>query len=230
MSQQFTLVDSLALGDLATFLGRAARVEDGSTRLIAGSGVLAVYTAAFYPAGLHDDTPTVLGLRTFALADSATGASASFDVVVPLRSMLDRLARLQSTPTDAAAPVTVSLPLEVNTVVWAAISPPRGGWTTLDDIPGTVLVSVADAGIREVKDAVGTESGASLVQRVRQEVWNRPLDGFEHVPAAAAFTAHSLGFLTQDESVRVLETGPWTRLTTPRGHVLVKRKPWTLQR
>lgn len=225
MSQQFTLVDSLALGDLATFLGRAARVEDGSTRLIAGSGVLAVYTAVFYPSGLHDDTPTVLGLRTFALADGA-----KFDVVVPLRSMLDRLARLQSTPADVGAPVVVSLPLEVNTVVWAAISPPRGGWTGLDDLPGSVLESVADAGIREVKDAVGTESGSSIVQRVRHEVWNRPIEGFEHVPAGAAFAAHSLGFLGEGDEVRVLETGPWTRLTTSRGHVLVRRKPWTLQR
>lgn len=225
MSQQFTLVDSLALGDLATFLGRAARVEDGSTRLIAGSGVLAVYTAVFYPSGLHDDTPTVLGLRTFALADDA-----KFDVVVPLRSMLDRLARLQGTPTDAGAHVVVSLPLEVNTVVWAAISPPRGGWTSLDGLPGAVLDSVANAGIREVKEAVGTESGASIVQRVRHEVWSRPIEGFEHVPAGAAFAAHSLGFLGEGDEVRVLETGPWTRLTTGRGHVLVRRKPWTLQR
>src|SRR5690606_28791268 len=140
MSQQFTLVDSLALEDLATYLSRAARVEDGSTRLIAASRVLAVYTAAFYPSGLHDDTPTVLGLRTFALADDVR-----FDVVVPLRSMLDRLARLTASVTDASAPVTVSLPLEVNTVVWAAISPPKGGWVALPDMPGALLNSVAEA-------------------------------------------------------------------------------------
>ena len=225
MSQQFTLIDSLAVDDLATFLGRAARLEDGSTRLIAGSHVLAVYTAAFYPSGLHDDTPTVLGLRTFALADDAT-----FDVVVPLRSMLDRLARLRNTLTDAATEVAVSLPLEVNTQVWAAISPPRGGWTTLADLPGSVLESVANAGIQEVKEAVGTESGQSIVSRVRHEVWNRPIDGFEHVPAAAAFAAHSLGFLGEGDHARVLETGPWTRLTTSRGHVLIRRKPWTLLR
>lgn len=225
MSQQLTLVDSASLGDLATYLGRAARIEDGSTRLIAGSGVLAAYTAAFYPAGLHDDTPTVLGLRTFALTDRA-----ALDVVVPLRSMLDRLARLTASTGESSAPVTVSLPLEVNTVVWAAISPPRGGWLSLPDLPGSLLNSVAEAGIREVKEAVGTESGQAIVERVRREVWNRPIDGFEHVPAGAAFTAHALGFLAEGEDARVLETGPWTRLTTQRGHVLVRRKPWTLQR
>ena len=38
----FTLSDAPSLDDLQVFLSRAARVEDGSVRLIAGSGVLAV--------------------------------------------------------------------------------------------------------------------------------------------------------------------------------------------
>ena len=49
MTRTFTLVDSLALGDLHVFLGRALRVEDGSVRLIAGSGVLAVYVPVLHP-------------------------------------------------------------------------------------------------------------------------------------------------------------------------------------
>ena len=51
MSRTFTLVDSLALGDLHVFLGRALRVDDGSVRLIAGSGVLAVYVSVLATAG-----------------------------------------------------------------------------------------------------------------------------------------------------------------------------------
>ena len=88
MTGTFSLVDSLALGDLHVYLSRAAKVEEGSVRLIADSGVLAVYVAIFYPVGLRDETPTVLGLRTFAL----TGDE-SFDVVVPVRSLLDRARR-----------------------------------------------------------------------------------------------------------------------------------------
>ncbi|HEU4757582.1 MAG TPA: hypothetical protein VFS72_13020, partial [Agromyces sp.] len=65
MVQQFTLADSLSLGDLHTYLQRAARVEDGSVRLVAGNGILAVYTAILYPRGILDESPTVLGLRTF---------------------------------------------------------------------------------------------------------------------------------------------------------------------
>jgi hypothetical protein len=48
------------------------------------------------------------------------------------------------------------------------------------------------------------------------------------VPTGAAFGAFSLGFLG-DDAVRLYETGPWTRLTTRRGHVLVRQKPWTLK-
>ncbi|WP_168626955.1 MULTISPECIES: hypothetical protein [unclassified Cryobacterium] len=223
MNRTFSLVDSLSLSDLQTFLGRAGRVEDGSVRLISGSGVLAVYVAVLYPVGLRDETPTVLGLRTFALTDSE-----AFDAVVPVRSLLDRLARAQSNVTDPDAPVTVSLPIEVNTVVWAAISPPRGGWTQHDPVGPVVLSRVADEGIREVADTVGTETGEQLVRSVRAEVWGRPIPSIEYVPAGAAFAAHSLGFIGDDD-VRIYETGPWTRLTSQRGHVLVRRRAWTLQ-
>ena len=229
MSRTFSLVDSLALSDLQTFLGRAGRVEDGSVRLIAAAGVLAAYVPIFYPVGLHDDTPTVLGLRTYALgAPAEGGAPDQFDAVVPVRSLLDRLARL-STGDASAGPFRVSLPIEVNTVVWAAISPPRGGWHTLDPIPSEVLVAAAERGIEEIRETVPAGTGELLVHRARAEVWSRPITGFEHVPAGVAFAAHTLGFAVPPEPVRVFETGPWTRLTSQRGHVLVRRRAWSLQ-
>jgi len=219
MTRTITLPDSLSLSDLATYLGRAARVEDGSVRLIAGSGVLAVYTAVLYPAGLLDGTPTVLGLRTYQV-----DAEADLDVVVPVRSLRERLVRLQGEVVDPTAPVTVSLPVEVATVTWAAISPPRGGWSPLPVIRRDRLTTSAEAGIAEVAAAVPTGTGEQIVHRVRSEVWSRPVQGAEGVPAGAAFAALSLGFLADDGPVDVFETGPWTRLTTKRGHVLVKRR------
>lgn len=86
MTNSFALADSLAVSDLRVYLSRAARVEDGSVRLIADSGVLAVYSAIFYPRGLLDRSDTVLGLRTWAI-----DADISFDSVVPIRSLLERL-------------------------------------------------------------------------------------------------------------------------------------------
>lgn len=225
MSHTFSLVDSLSLDDLHVYLSRAARIEEGSVRLIAGSGVLAAYVAVLYPIGLLDESPTVLGLRTFALTDKA-----SFDAVVPVRSLIERIVRLQGAEREASEPVTVGLPMQVNTATWAAISPPRGGWHTLPPTDARMLETVAKSGIDEVAEAIPSGTGEQIVQRVRSEVWGRPIDGLEFVPAGACFAAYSLGFLATDAPVGIYETGPWTRLTSSGGHVLVKRRSWTLQR
>jgi hypothetical protein len=227
----FTLIDAFALRDLQVFLGRADRVEGASVRLISGGGVLAVYVAVLTPAGLLDESPTVLGLRTFAVIDTA-----DFDEVVPVRSLVERLKRLDAAVIDEAEPVLAGLPFGVNTVTWTSISPPRGGWVNLSPTSSALLGRVSAAGIAEVAEALPENAGEQIVHRVRAEVWGRPIDGLEHVPAGAAFAAFSLGFLgaegavAEDGDVAVLETGPWTRLTTSRGHVLVKRRAWSLAR
>lgn len=224
MSQSFSLTDSLSLADLQVYLSRAGRVEDGAVRLISAAGVLAVYTAILYPRGLLDSSPTVLGLRTFALTEPV-----DLDVVVPVRSLLDRVARLQAAVVDPGAPVTVTTPLQVSTVTWAGISPPRGGWQPQGETDAAVLESAARAGIEEVAAAIPAGTGEQIVQRVRSEVWSRPVEGLEFVPTGAGFAAFSLGFLSPGEPVALFETGPWTRLSTSRGHILVRRKPWTLK-
>ncbi|HEY4225034.1 MAG TPA: hypothetical protein VGM70_04415 [Pseudolysinimonas sp.] len=232
MASSFTLADTPALDDLQVFLARAARIEEGSVRLIADSGVLAVYAAVFYPVGLLDESPTVLGLRTIALVQPEGAAPAEFDVVVPIRSLLGRLKTAQEArqaDPSLVGPITISVPMEVNTVTWSAISPPRGGWRPIDGTGAALLDRAARSGIEEVAAAVPDAVGEQIVRRVRSEVWSRGIVGLEHVPAGAAFAALGLGFLGEDE-VRMFETGPWTRLTTQRGHVLVKRKAWTLSR
>jgi len=238
----FTLQDSLALGDLHVFLGRAMRVEDGSVRLIAGSGVLAVYVSVLHPAGLLDESPTVLGLRTFALTSrEPTGEEAltgqvpepdAFDVVVPVRSLLARVEALleSAAAADPSEGITVRLPMTVNTVTWAAITPPRGGWHTLPGTESIVLDAVARRGIEEIAAALPENTGEQIVRRVRTEIWGRPIDHLDFVPAGAAFAALSLGFLGEGDAVSIYESGPWTRLTTKRGHVLVKRRAWTVAR
>jgi len=225
MSDAFSLQDPLALGDFRTYLGRAGRVEDGSVRLIAGGGVLAAYAAVLYPAGLLDESPTVLGLRTFALP-----LKEEFDVVVPLGSLLRRVDSAEAEIVDASAPVVVRIPLQVNSVTWAAISPPRGGWMALDPIPSILLEAAGHDGIREVAETIPDGTGEAIVHRVRSEVWGRPIRGFDHIPTGAGFAALTLGFLGDDEQVPVFETGPWTRLSTKRGHILVKRRAWTMSR
>ncbi|WP_210506149.1 hypothetical protein [Naasia sp. SYSU D00057] len=224
MARTILLADALSLGDLVTYLGRAGRVEDGSVRLIAGNRVLAVYTAILYPAGLLDESQTVLGLRTLALEDDAR-----FDVVVPVRSLLDRLTRAQ----EAAGPIgpapAITVPTEVSTVTWAGISPPRGGWQQTGEITAGALETAGRQGIEEVANALPEGTGEQIVRRVRTEIWGRPVDGMDAVPAGAGFAALTLGFLGEPgERIPVYEAGAWTRLSSARGHVLVRRRSWSL--
>lgn len=224
MDRTLALPDATALADLRTYLGRADRIDRASVRLVAGDGVLAVYTAVLYPAGLLDDTPTVLGLRTVAVDDDV-----ELDAVVPVASLTERLNRAAETPTGSEG-LLVGVPAEVHTVTWAGVAPPRSGWRPVAQTQAGSLAEVAQAGIVEVAEALPEGAGEALVRRVRSEVWGRPLPGVEHVPTGAAFAAHSLGFLADpNEQIPVYETGPWTRLSAERGHVLVKRRGWSLQ-
>jgi hypothetical protein len=184
--------------------------------------VLAVYVAVVYPVGLLDESPTILGLRTFAVAEKE-----GFDAVVPVASLLMRLERAKG-----EGMTRISLPMQVNTVTWAAISPPRGGWSALEPLTTDLLARVATAGIEEVAATVpAAGTGEQIVHRVRTEVWGRPIRSAPHIPAGAGFAALSLGFLGEpEEAASVYETGPWTRVTTKRGHVLIKRKAWSLGR
>jgi hypothetical protein len=225
MDRTLDLPDAAALADLQTYLGRADAVERASARLVGGAGVLAVYTAVLYPSGLLDDTPTVLGLRTVGI-----DAKQDLDVVVPIASLVERLNRAGEQLGEAADAVRVGIPAEVNTVTWAGVAPPRSGWQPVGQTQAGVLTEVAKAGIVEVAEALPADAGEPIVRRVRADVWSRPIEGVEHVPGGAAFAAHSLGFLKDPlEQIPIYDSGPWTRISTERGHVLVKRRAWSLQ-
>ncbi|ARC56433.1 hypothetical protein AS850_05010 [Frondihabitans sp. 762G35] len=219
MFTAFTLPDSLSLDDLHTFLGRAATVDDGSTRLVGAGGVLAVYVGVLAPSGILDRAPTVMGLRTYAVADER-----DFDVVVPIRALLDRVARLRNDIQDPTAPIQILVPPVVTAASWAAITPPRGGWTPEADVDADLLESAAKAGIDEVAATIPAGTGEQIVHRVRSEVWSRPVVGADAVPSGAAFAALALGFLGADDRVRLFSSGPWLRVSTSRGHVLVKQR------
>ncbi|GAA2232562.1 hypothetical protein N1031_08545 [Herbiconiux moechotypicola] len=221
MDQPLSLIDAASLGDLKVYLGRAARIDNGSVRLIGGMGVLAAYTAALTPRGLLDDAPTVLGLRTFAL-----GSAEAFDTLVGIRPLLDRLAQTSLLSNSHGGPIEVPLPPAEGGIAWAGISPPRGGWQRIGSFDPSVLETSAADGIAEVAATVPADPGEHVVHRVRSEVWGRPLPlgdpELPPIPSGTAFAAVSLGFVKPDDPVSVFVSGPWLRLTTRRGHVLAR--------
>jgi deoxyribose-phosphate aldolase len=115
MGHTFTLTPDAARQDLVTFLERAARVNNGSARLVAAGGHLQAYVGILFPRGLLDQTPTVLGLRVFTLEENQ-----EFDVVVPIDALIARAKAALERDEK-----TLGTPAEVASLAWAAITPPR---------------------------------------------------------------------------------------------------------
>ena len=209
LTSSFRFADPRDLADLRTFATRAKAIDDGAIRLQAAGSVLAAYVCVLRPRLLGESTPTILGLRTMALAEPS-----GTDVTVALSAVLDRLAR--------AGDSDVELPVPPTTVTesWTGVSAPRGGWELLGAVSDAGLKGAAEAGIAEVAGIVPDKPGALIVNNARASVWGRELDG-TGLPAGAAFAAFALGFLA-DGDQKLYRAGRWFRLTGPRGHVLAR--------
>ena len=210
------LADTDTRKDLALLLTRARRVDpDGDARLSGHGLVLAVYVCPLHGAGL----PTVLGLRTIALAQPWTG-----DVVTPLGGLADRLAR------DTGSPTLPLPPVRSTAVGWAAASPPRSGWQQVGEVSAGEVAARAAAGAEEISAGLPDRPGAPALAKLRAGVWSRPSPWSTRwsapVPDGACFAADALGVLgralDQWSPVAVHASGSWLRLTTRLGYVLVR--------
>ncbi|XAS69541.1 hypothetical protein V3C33_09985 [Micrococcaceae bacterium Sec5.7] len=210
LSRFFRFADPRDLADLRNYATRAKAIDDGAIRLQASGSVLAAYVCILRPRLLGESTPTILGLRTMALAEPS-----SADVTVPLSAVLDRLARAGEN--DAELPV----PPSTVTEPWAGVSAPRGGWELIGSVTDAILRQAAEAGIAEVAGIVPDKPGALIVNNARAAVWGREVDGLSGLPSGAAFAALTLGFLGNDEQ-QLYRSGRWFRLSGSRGHVLAR--------
>lgn len=233
MQIRIRFTEPRALRDLATLLGRAARIEEAETRLQLHAGVLAVWVPVLRPATLLDDSPLVLGMRA---VPAECEQDPGLDAVVPLRAVLDRLARAAG----GEAP-ELPVPPERPLAGWAAVSPPRSGWRPSGRVSEAALAAAAEAGIARIAAAAPRGVGTLIAQRARTETWTAPLAGVEPtdpeeagapVPpvAGTAFAADALGFLAPGAAARrgafarLAEAPGWLRLSTRRGHVLQRRR------
>lgn len=211
MAHTFSLESDSARQDAVQFLERAARVHNGSARLIADGATLQVYVGVLFPRGLLDATPTVLGLRVFRMVEPC-----EFDAVVPIESLVHRL-QVGIEQGESGTRV----PAEVVSLQWAAITPPKDGWRRRLGVNSEALRSAAATGIARVADVVPETIGESVLQKVRSEVWGTMIPDHKRIPAGAAFAADALGFVT-DGSLSVHTLDNWVRLSSKAGYVLVR--------
>lgn len=214
MTRTFLLRDADALADLRTFLSRAGRLGASEIRLAAQNGVLAVTVPVLTPQGILDQGPLVVGMRTF-----AEESAAHFDITIDPRSLTERLARpLMAEETGA---IMIPLPDATVAAAWSGMAPPRAAWEEVGVYDAAELRASAESGIRAVQAALPEDPGEAIVRTVRRGIWSEALDELGTVPRGAAFAAETLGFLG-DDPVRLLRTGSWSRLTSTRGHVLIR--------
>lgn len=207
------LADDATLTDLATYVGRAHRVDPGGAiRLMARGEVLAAYVSPVHGGG----GPTVIGLRVLQLTQGA-----DVDTTVALAALTDRFARLPTSAPGVSVELAVP-PAAAVGVTWAGMSPPRSGWQVLGAIAQDLLLDAARQGIEEVAAGAPDGAGAAAVAQLRGRVWGRDLPGVVGVPTGAAYAAQALGFIGADEPLALFSSGAWRRLTTSRGHVLTR--------
>jgi hypothetical protein len=202
--------DPRGLADLGTFLARAGRANpDGAVRLQVLGGLLVTTVAVIQGSGLLGEG-TVLGMRVVRVA----GAD-ELDTTVSFAAVNDRLARDGAGAVLSVPPTTVRAP-------WSGLTPPRDGWEPVGQLDGAVVDSIAREGISQVAKGTPEGAGGHAVDALRRRVWARMSETVPPIPAGLAFGAHVLGFTVPGQPASVAAQGRWTRLSTSRGHVLVR--------
>lgn len=211
MGTTLELADRTIRDDLRVYLQRLERSGEPEVRVVTRGTAVAVYGCTQSPQSLLDRMATVLVMRAFELS---AAPNETIDTTVTARALLDRLARPESEG--------LQLPLPESTVAtaWAGVLPPISGWEASGVFDAPSLASVAREGIERIAAALPESPGEAIVRSVRERVWGT--DVAPGVPAAAAFAAETMGFLRDEQRVSVSHTRTWLRLTTRRGHILVR--------
>ncbi|WP_449277196.1 hypothetical protein [Leucobacter sp. GX24907] len=210
MNAQISLADTATRDDLRIFLDRLLRVGQAEVRMVSRGSALAVFGCTQMPSGITDQVPVVLVMRAFELRSAS---AEPLDETVQARALLDRIARLGVVGLDLDVPDMTAM------AAWAGVLPPVGGWEPAGAIDADSLRSVATEGIDRVAAALPDSPGEAVVRQVRSAVWGAEIA--PGIPAAVAFAAESLGLIAE-RPLRVSRSLTWVRLTSERGHVLVR--------
>lgn len=203
--QRLVFADPGEAAGLSALLGRLLRWEkNAAVRIQAGGGVAGIFAK---PARFE-----VLVVRTGRLLERV-----ELDTTVSAGELLESV----DEPSEA-----VAVPDAVTGPPWAGMLPPRSGWEAFAEVPTDAVRSVAGAAVGEFRERAERlpqkDRTREKLDALAEEIWSRPL-GRTGVPLRAVHAAHALGFLGGAEPVRLLRAGPWLRLRTPSGSVLVRR-------
>lgn len=212
-SEALIFDDPSTVHDLRNLINRAKSIDAEAAQLMARDTALAVYVPVLAPTNLGSGEFTILGMRVHRLAEPAQ-LTACYSVA----SIQDRLARMADTSREFTLPPVPEFPS------WTGIQVPVSGWEPVSRISDVVLAEAARAGISAVADALPANPGKPVIAQVRQRIWSSPQPDTEPALAlGAAFAMETLGFLAPQGQSTVFRNGSWLRVTSSRGHVLLRQ-------
>jgi len=175
-------------------------------RIVARARALGIYSAP---------PMEVLAFVALPLAESVEGELDSTTLAADLRAAIDDTGRVTVPPVILGDPAL-------------AVLPPSDSWQLpIAGVSGDI-VPLVDSAVAEFRRRAAAASdpspGSPELQRLAQEIWDRP--GFGGLPMRALHAARRLGFLSDDASRLSASTCTgWKRLTTVRGQVFVRTVP-----
>ena len=120
-------------------------------------------------------------------------------------------------------PASVELPDTGLAPSWAGVSPPRSGWSAQPGLEASTLAARAQWGIAAVAESMPQNPGEDAVRAVRATVWGRLGRRAGRAPARRGVRGVRAGLHRRAKrSPRVLTSGPWTRVSLARGHIIVR--------
>lgn len=215
MTTRLTFADHATRDDLRIFLERLLRAGQPEVRMVSRGSVLAVFGCTQFAVSLTENVPVVLVHRGFALNELKDELAEPIDATVMARAVLDRLARM------GPIGLTLDLPDTVVSAAWAGVLPPVSGWQAAGLVDGDSLEQVAREGVERVAAALPEQPGDAVVRQVRARVWGAEI--VAGLPAAAAFAADAMGFLSDQTVMHMSKSATWTRIANDRGQVAVRR-------
>lgn len=208
---QVVFEDPKDLADLVTMLRRIETVGLSEIVVRTEDGMISFFGCTQSPNSITSSSKTILVHRAYNLVSNNED---SIMAVVPLRSILDRLAHLKENDTNLSVPDSSLF------VAWAGMLPKRTGWQYLGLVDAKSLRAVAEQGIDRIAKLLPEEAGGPVVEKLRASVWD--LEIAPDIPAAAAFAIETLGFLQNTEHVSLSASGAWKRLSTSYGDVIIR--------
>lgn len=205
MTRRLRVPDVVERDDLASFVGRAVRLDSAAIiRLrVRDEGMVGVWASTGFD---------VIAAR------SVPGELSPADTTVRASELMTALAVLRSDAIDPGSPIDAE---------WRTALPPSSGFVHIDDVPSAVIAGLVERGVALARENPGPNGGAQSAL-LDQEVLT--VDGGDEqvtIPMRCVFALSGMGFVGEgdDEPVRVRVSKGWLRLDARYGSVLRRRHP-----